>query len=66
MSKNFLALMTSSDSDFFLDLTGVVSGLAEGEFFTFLLPSGFVDLFRDLFFAEDPAVGPDPGACIPS
>lgn len=65
MSKNFRAFSTSSDSDFFLALaTGVESeaGLADAEAdvpLDFLLPSGFVALFLDLFLAEELAVDPD-------
>ena len=65
MSRNFRAFSTSSDSDFFLALaTGVVeseAGLAvdAGDTLDFLLPSGFVALFLDLFLAEELAVDPD-------
>ena len=66
MSRNFRAFSTSSDSDFFLALaTGVVeseAGLAvvdAGDALDFLLPSGFVALFLDLFLAEELAADPD-------
>ena len=63
MSRNFRAFSKSSDSDFFLALaTGVESeaGLAEaGDPLDFLLPSGFVALFLDLFLAEELAADPD-------
>ena len=66
MSKNFRAFTAASDPDFFRDLIGVVSeaGLAGDDALAFLLLSGLIDLFLDLFFVD--VVTAVPGVTFPS
>lgn len=64
MSRNFRALIKSSDSDFFL-LLGVDPSAVLG-LLVFLDPSGLTDLFLDFFLVAVGVVGvPDPGVGTP-